>query len=414
MYASARVEGKVLEVFGGDGGLFPFKVSEASRRKRSFIRLSSQEFRWLAVQMVRFCFSKGEPLWFKSLRWGQRCLLLQLRKNTKGRFIVLSLLGNGGQVRSVIFPEGAKAEGWFRVTKILKKMLIEGHKKPHPPPRKGMFPSREPASRDRSFANVVRGHPGGSSNSPLKGWKCRNCGSWDVCAAVIGEDHNLSKDALKQKVSFKDNAMDVMMPYKKDVAKELLVAPTPCANQFKVLRDMWENDLSPERECNSHDSSPCATPCASRIPESPLKVVEEELHPTECSPSTSVLVYARRKKSRKAILVASEAGSPTVQEKGGPLSFEEALPQAHPQELDGAALPGSSDSGNATEGAAWVLERMVFFCKKMGLAIEGRETKLPSFLASLEANRLRREQSVEASMGDEGGRVRLFSDGASH
>ena len=50
----------------------------------------------------------------------------------------------------------------------------------------------------------------------------------------------------------------------------------------------------------------------------------------------------------------------------------------------------------------------------MGLAIEGRETELLSFLASLEANRLRREQSVEASMGDEGGRVRLFSDGASH
>jgi len=83
MYASVRVEGKVLEVFGGDRGLFPFKVSEASRRKRFFIRLSFQKFRWLAVQMLKFCFSKGEPLWFKTFRWGQRCLLLQLRKNRK-------------------------------------------------------------------------------------------------------------------------------------------------------------------------------------------------------------------------------------------------------------------------------------------------------------------------------------------
>ena len=91
MYASVRVEGKFLEVTGGDGGLFPFKVAEASRRKRSFIRLSFQEFRWLTVQRVRFCFS-GEPLWLKTFRWGQRCLLLQLRKNSKGRFIVLSLL----------------------------------------------------------------------------------------------------------------------------------------------------------------------------------------------------------------------------------------------------------------------------------------------------------------------------------
>ena len=49
MYVSVRVEGKVLEVSGGVGGLFPFKVAEASRRKRSFIRLSFQEFRWLAV-----------------------------------------------------------------------------------------------------------------------------------------------------------------------------------------------------------------------------------------------------------------------------------------------------------------------------------------------------------------------------
>jgi len=41
---------------------------------------------------------------------GSEHLLLQLRKNSKGRFVVLSLLGNGGRARSVIFPERAKAE----------------------------------------------------------------------------------------------------------------------------------------------------------------------------------------------------------------------------------------------------------------------------------------------------------------
>ena len=137
------------------------------------------------------------------------------------------------------------------------------------------------------------------------------------------------------------------------------------------------------------------------------------MHPRACSPSTSVLVYSRRKKSRETNLVVSEEGSPNVQEVGGPLSFEEDLPQARPQELDGAALPGFSDLGNVIEGSAWVLERIVFFCKKMGLAIEGREMELLSFLASLEANRMRREQSIEHSMGDEVDRVRLFSDGAS-
>jgi len=74
--------------------------------------------------MVRFCFSKGEPLWVKTFRWGHRCLLLHMRKNSKGRFIVLSRLGNGGQARTLIFLEGARAEGWFGVAKILKETLI--------------------------------------------------------------------------------------------------------------------------------------------------------------------------------------------------------------------------------------------------------------------------------------------------
>ena len=73
----------------------------------------------------------------------------------------------------------------------------------------------------------------------------------------------------------------------------------------------------------------------------------------------------------------------------------------------------SSDSGNVSEGSAWVLERMIFVCKKMGLAIEGREMKLLSFLALLGANRMRREQSVEENMGGEVDRDRLFSDRAS-
>ena len=67
---------------------------------------------------------------------------------------------------------------------------------------------------------------------------------------------------------------------------------------------------------------------------------------------------------------------------GGLSLFEEALHQAHTRGLDGVALPGSSHSGNVSEGSAWVLERMIFFCKKMGLTIEGREMELLSFLAA--------------------------------
>ena len=87
--------------------------------------------------------------------------------------------------------------------------LIEGHKKPCPTPRNASIPSRFPVSRDRSFANVVRGHLGGSPHSTLIGGKCRACGSWDVFAVVIGKEEDGSGIVLMQKVSFKDNVNDV-------------------------------------------------------------------------------------------------------------------------------------------------------------------------------------------------------------
>jgi len=125
MYASVRVEGKFLEFFGGEGGAFPFRVMETSRR-RTFIKLSSQEYRWLAVEMVRFCSFKGEPIWVRTFKGTKRCLLLQLRQNARGRFIVFSLIGSIGRSSTIIFPEASLAEGWFAVSKLLKESLIFG------------------------------------------------------------------------------------------------------------------------------------------------------------------------------------------------------------------------------------------------------------------------------------------------
>jgi len=127
MYASLRVEGKFLELLGGEGGAFPYRVMESTRRSRAFIKLSSQEYRWLAVEMVQFCFSKGEPIWVRTLKGANRCLLLKLRQNARGRFIVFSLIGGIGRSRTLIFPEGSKADGWFALTKLLKESLISGN-----------------------------------------------------------------------------------------------------------------------------------------------------------------------------------------------------------------------------------------------------------------------------------------------
>jgi len=40
MYASVRVEGKLLEVIGGDEGAFPFRILKTSRRRRVFVKLT--------------------------------------------------------------------------------------------------------------------------------------------------------------------------------------------------------------------------------------------------------------------------------------------------------------------------------------------------------------------------------------
>jgi len=80
MYASVRVEGKFLEFFGNEGGPSPFRVMESCRRGRSFIKLNSQEFRWLAEELARFCYSKGEPTRVRTFKGANQCLLLQLRR----------------------------------------------------------------------------------------------------------------------------------------------------------------------------------------------------------------------------------------------------------------------------------------------------------------------------------------------
>jgi len=42
---------------------------------------------------------------------------------------------------------------------------------------------------------------------------------------------------------------------------------------------------------------------------------------------------------------------------------------------------------NFDRGSTWVMDHIIPMCKRMGLAIEGREIELLVFLASLEANK---------------------------
>ena len=89
----------------------------------SVIRLGVDEFGWLARELVRFCSAKGDPLWERTIKVGSDCWLSQLRKNTRGRFIVFCRRAHSGKSRT-IFRDSPNADGWFRVTKILTQMLI--------------------------------------------------------------------------------------------------------------------------------------------------------------------------------------------------------------------------------------------------------------------------------------------------
>jgi len=57
-----------------------------------------------------------------------------------------------------------------------------------------------------------------------------------------------------------------------------------------------------------------------------------------------------------------------------------------------APLPTDGHNHNFDRGSAWVLDHIIPMCKRMGLAIEGRETELLAFLASLEVYKKVRNQ----------------------
>jgi len=106
-----------------------------------------------------------------------------------------------------------------------------------------------------------------------------------------------------------------------------------------------------------------------------------------------VLVYSCRKKLGKTKLVVyarSGSRSPNVQELGGPSLFEEALHQDHAQGLCLVLLIRRM----LVKVMSWSWIELSFFCNKMGLAIEGREMELISFLALLEAIRMKGDQLV--------------------
>jgi len=414
MCASVRIEGKRFEVSGVKGATLPFRVAEVSKGRVFVINLQLDEFRWLAREMVRFCSSKGEPLWVRTFRGSNHSLLLQMRKNKRGRFIVFSHLRYSGKSRTIIFPEGPKADGWFGITKLLKETLIGASKASPAFPKEARKEVKGWLSKPLSYANVVKGASGAMFSGQLKGWRCRSCGSWDVYAAVLGDERvstplintqrehvqgmpassyaqvergkNMDRSSYKGDGSRLSSLARIQVSgegSKGRTQPEKLGVPSPGANQFQALRDLLENYPDSD-SCSTSSTSPRYH---SLVPDSPPSVVQLQRHSSNYN-VRDCIVYSRRKNVQNKNAFAVGGNDCLGRNACGMGSDDVGQLVGQNVQVSGSArLSNDGSNQNLDRGSAWVLDHIIPMCKKMGLSIEGRESELLAFLASLEVQR---------------------------
>jgi len=109
-------------------------------------------------------------------------------ENARGKFIVFSLIGSIGRSRTIIFPDGSKADGWFAITRLLKESLLSRKGEAPVKKWKRAVANKPRVGRSPSYAEAVRGRGSDLQSPYLRGWRCKQCGSCDVFAAVLGED----------------------------------------------------------------------------------------------------------------------------------------------------------------------------------------------------------------------------------
>jgi len=185
----------------------------------------------------------------RTIKGTKRCLLLQLRQNARGRFIVFLLLGSIGRSRTIIFPEGSLAEGWFAVTKLLKESQIFGKGEASFKQWKRPEASKPRVGRSQSYVEAIRGRVSDPQRSYLRGWRYKQCGSWDVFPAVMGQEKDSVLGGNEQQIGAefvrsrgKGSTVEVenrtSSPSSNDGQNKLSLESNVCANQFQALRDL--------------------------------------------------------------------------------------------------------------------------------------------------------------------------------
>jgi len=172
-----------------------------------------------------------------------------------------------------------------------------------------------------------------------------------------------------------------------------------CANQFQVLRV-----LLGDYPCSDGNSVGGDTV----VPDSTFEgEVGDHAQRSPCPSKKDCIVYSWRREVGKGKVI-SEFGACSSSLLGcGGVNAGVNVPmgQAQGDELNGLDTAHCQFSEIVGESSDWVLDRIILFCKKMGLAIEGKEMKLLSFLAMLDslnnkANQLREEKGREQEEGD--------------
>ena len=243
-----------------------------------------------------------------------------------------------------------------------------------------------------SYANAVRGRVVDARSSVLKGWRCRDCGSWDVYAAVLGNEKDSKLGSHNKQDLFDQSSSGVGVgslgvrrhssSSKGEIGlvKPLIDSPVD-VNKFQVLRDLLGD--YPSSEIDSVGE-------ASVIPESSFDGVVAVHSPfAPIANGNELVVYSRRKEKGIGKLI-NEVGSCSSSLLGcGGANEGDAHSLSHAQN-GGSLVPFSpiiEQVRPVSESSSWVLDRFIIFCKRMGLAIEGRESELLSFLASLDSIR---------------------------
>ena len=279
-----------------------------------------------------------------------------------------------------------------------------------------------------TYANALRGRVGKPNNTILKGCRCRECGSWDVYAAVIGEHNGNVQVTPQQRGQETSNLGDkdmgsggqghfgadsrvedggrqfqsssgvngavlrTSLSSQRSLDKDCVFA-SPVSNKFQVLRDLKENYL-----CSDGELSCCDQPLyASVVPESSLEVGSPVLSSYQMNPK-ELSVYTRRKKDGKEVTEADCVAAPAAEVPMGPVSF-----------ANDSVAKQAGRFDNLGEGSKWVLNHILEFCEKMRLEVEGKETDLFEFLYALESTRKKTTVRVEEEeAGDEGERIRSY------